>query len=69
MPAGRKAHQNRRSGGLTSQRALADFLGVSRHTLLRWRRQGITPPAIKIGNTVRFRTHDVQAWLKQRQGA
>lgn len=42
---------------------LADVLGVSTRTILRWRRDGSGPPYCRIGpRCVRYRYTDVLAW-------
>lgn len=38
-------------------------LRMSRATLLRWRRKGMGPRAVKMGNEVRYPVEDFEAWL------
>jgi excisionase family DNA binding protein len=52
--------------GLLTAREVADALGVSVETVLRWARKG-TLPAIKLpGGAVRFREDAIEAWLAER---
>ena len=48
---------------------LADFLGVQKSTINRWRRQGRGPAAIKLGDAksapIRYRLSDVNRWARQ----
>lgn len=44
---------------LTAQ-ALADALGVSRQTILRW-----DPPSVEVGGRRRYRASDIERWLEQ----
>lgn len=40
-----------------------DFFGVTRQTVYNWRRdQGL--PAYKVGNAVRFRRSELEAWFR-----
>lgn len=45
---------------------LCDLLDVSRTALYSLRNSGDGPPFIRIGNRVRFRPQDVNAWLSER---
>ncbi len=50
---------------LTMSEAAA-YLGISKSTLAHHRSAGQpTPPAIRIGGAVRYRTRDIDAWLEQ----
>jgi excisionase family DNA binding protein len=54
------------TGRLLTAREVADLLGVSTETVLRWVRQGKLP-AIKLpGGAVRFREDEVDGWLMER---
>jgi excisionase family DNA binding protein len=53
------------SGQLLTAREVADELGVSTETVLRWVRRGELP-AFRLGRAVRFREHEIQAWLEDR---
>lgn len=45
----------------------AEFLGVSRATLAKWRVYGFGPAFIKIGARVSYRMSDINAWLDERR--
>ena len=48
---------------------LARFLGVTTTAAYSLRHRGLLPPAVKWGNTIRFRREDLDAWLdEQREG-
>jgi prophage regulatory protein len=54
------------TGRLLTARELAEQLGVSAETVLRWHRRGELP-AIKLpGGAIRFREADLEAWLDER---
>ncbi|MGP5342943.1 helix-turn-helix transcriptional regulator [Corynebacterium casei] len=54
---------------MLKQREVAEMLGVTNETLLRWRNEGIAPPHIKLpSGLVRFRIEDVEKWLKKSEG-
>jgi excisionase family DNA binding protein len=61
-------------GGVTAPlltaRAVADLLGVSTETVLRWSRCGSLPSFCLPGGAIRFRQDDLDAWLegRRRQG-
>lgn len=40
-----------------------DYLGVKRHTILRWTRQR-NMPASKVGKLWRFKTSEIDEWVK-----
>jgi predicted DNA-binding transcriptional regulator AlpA len=44
---------------------LAQMLGKSTAALAQWRYLGTGPQFIKLGRNVRYRRHDVEAWLDQ----
>jgi excisionase family DNA binding protein len=46
--------------------AVADLLGVSRRTVLRWAREGRIP-SVGVGRTVLFLRSDVDAWIRSRR--
>ena len=50
---------------LLSIAELATLLGVSRTAVYSLRYEGKGPPFIRIGNRVRYRPQDVDAWLRQ----
>ena len=51
---------------LTDQQ-LANLLGVTTRTTLRWRRDGGGPPYVRVGlRYVRYRRADVDAWASTR---
>lgn len=41
----------------------AEYLGISEHTLRRWRRKGIAPPSKRLGGVVRFVPEAARAWV------
>jgi excisionase family DNA binding protein len=45
---------------------VAEHLGISVQTLYNWRAQKIGPKNIKVGNKIRYRWADVDAWLDNR---
>lgn len=48
---------------------IAEVLGVSVATIYRWRSDGTPmPPAIKIGQAIRWRPETVEAWMADREG-
>ena len=46
---------------------VADYLQLSRSTVQKWRMQGIGPPYVKLGKSVRYLPEDVESWLKTKQ--
>lgn len=50
-------------GELIDEASLASRLGVSRSTLQSWRYTGRGPRWIKLGRLIRYRLHDVDAYL------
>ena len=46
-----------------SLREVCDYLGVKRHTIMRWIEQRHMP-ASKAGKLWRFKTADVDAWVR-----
>lgn len=48
---------------LVSPTELAAFLGVPVATIYQYRYRGEGPPGFKVGGHVRYRWHDVEAWL------
>ena len=52
---------------LLTARAVADLLGVSTETVLRWSRCGSLPSLCLPGGAIRFRQDDLDAWLEQRR--
>jgi excisionase family DNA binding protein len=52
---------------LLTARAVADLLGVSTETILRWSRCGSLPSFCLPGGAIRFRQDDLDAWLEGRR--
>ena len=52
--------------GLLSAREVADMLGMSPETVLRWVRQGKLPAIRLPGGAIRFREDDLDGWLAER---
>lgn len=42
---------------------LAEYLGVKKGAIYKWRVEGKGPRAIKVGKHLRFRRSDIKAWL------
>jgi len=51
---------------LMTAREVADLLGVSPETVLRWVRQGKLPAFRLPGGAIRFRDDEIDAWLSER---
>jgi excisionase family DNA binding protein len=51
---------------LLTARALAERLGVSSETVLRWTRRGELPAIRLPSGAIRFREAEVEAWLQER---
>ena len=41
----------------------ADYLGLSKNTLNRWRHTGDGPRFVKLGRAVRYRREDLDEWV------
>jgi excisionase family DNA binding protein len=54
-----------RPSALTA-RAVADLLGVSTETVLRWTRRGEIPAFRLPGGSIRYRPEDISAWIADR---
>jgi excisionase family DNA binding protein len=54
---------------LLTAREVADHLGVSAETVLRWARRGELPAVRLPGGAIRFRTDALEAWLHEREAA
>lgn len=55
--------QERDTGDLIPEQAMADRLGVSRQTLRRWRLSGC--PHVRLGRRIFYRLADLAAWGKR----
>jgi predicted DNA-binding transcriptional regulator AlpA len=51
---------------IANTRETADYMDKPEKTLINWRSLGIGPRYLKLGNTVRYRRSDVDAWLVRR---
>ena len=49
--------------GYITRDELADQLGKSVRTMIRWEREQIGPPVTRFGNSTRYNLDDVRAWL------
>lgn len=49
---------------LLTTKELAEYLGKSERSLIRWRQRRIGPHWVKVGNEVRYRADDVNRWLE-----
>jgi len=54
------------TGPLLTAREVADVLGVSAETVLRWVRRGDLPAIRLPGGAIRFRGDDLDEWLQAR---
>jgi excisionase family DNA binding protein len=54
------------TGRLLTARELADLLGVSAETVLRWTRRGDLPAIRLPGGAIRFRADELDGWLTER---
>lgn len=54
------------STGLVGESEVAEMTGMSIGSVRRWRLRKQGPRFIKIGAAVRYRTADVERWLKSR---
>jgi excisionase family DNA binding protein len=54
------------TGRLLTARAVAELLGVSSETMLRWVRRGELPAIRLPGGAIRFREDELEAWLAER---
>ena len=52
--------------GLLTAREVADLLGVSSETVLRWTRAGTLPAFRLPGGAIRYRESELDAWLEGR---
>jgi len=55
--------------GLLTARQVADMLGVSAETVLRWTRKGELPAVRLPGGAVRYRQDVLDRWLEERATA
>jgi excisionase family DNA binding protein len=51
---------------LLTARAVAELLGVSTETVLRWTRRGQLPAIRLPGGAIRYREGDLESWLAAR---
>jgi excisionase family DNA binding protein len=51
---------------LLTAREVADLLGVSAETVLRWTRRGEVPAIRLPGGAIRYRGEDLSAWIAGR---
>jgi prophage regulatory protein len=52
--------------GLLTAREVAELLGVSPETVLRWTRRGELPAVKLPGGAVRYRESELDGWLEER---
>jgi len=50
---------------LLSPDEVAVILGIPVKTLYQWRYKGVGPRGLRIGRHVRYRSADVEAWLRE----
>jgi len=51
---------------MTPQQA-AEYIGVAKHTLARWRCEGDGPQFLKLGGPVRYDVADLDTWIDARR--
>jgi excisionase family DNA binding protein len=56
----------RAAGQLLTAREVAQVIGVSTETILRWTRRGDLPAIRLPGGAIRFREDDLEQWLSHR---
>jgi predicted DNA-binding transcriptional regulator AlpA len=44
---------------------VAAWIRKPKATLYAWRSRGLGPPAIRVGNTLRYRRSDIELWLSE----
>lgn len=52
---------------LLTLRELAAYLGVPASTVYYWRQRRTGPRGFRVGKALRYRTSDVEAWLRQQE--
>lgn len=52
---------------LGTPREVANYLQAPEKTLANWRYLGVGPRFIKVGQNVRYRWEDVEAWLQEQE--
>lgn len=50
---------------LLTTKEVAEWLRVSLTTLHKWRKEQAGPPAVQLGNRLRYRRAEVEAWLDE----
>jgi excisionase family DNA binding protein len=60
-----QATQGRDSGEIMTLAQVCDLLHVSPNTAYSWRSAGTGPPGFRVGNRVRYRRSDVDAWIAE----
>ena len=66
LPFGESSEPARGGDRLLSVKELADYLEVPVKTIYTWRHRNTGPKGFRVGKHLRFRWHDVQAWVAQR---
>jgi excisionase family DNA binding protein len=54
------------TGRLLTARTVADMLGMSAETVLRWTRRGELPAIRLPGGAIRYHEHVIDGWLAER---
>lgn len=52
---------------LLSTKELAEYLGISEWTIAHYRTYGTGPEYLKLGNYVRYKVSDIEAWLEKKK--
>ena len=51
--------------GCLSVNELIAYLGVSKSTLAKWRRESLGPPYVKVGERILYHKHAVEKFIKE----
>ncbi len=63
LPFGEQSEPLRPGERLLSVQELADYLEVPVKTIYTWRHRNTGPRGFRVGKHLRFRWHDIEAWL------
>ncbi|HZD24344.1 MAG TPA: helix-turn-helix domain-containing protein [Acidimicrobiia bacterium] len=66
LPFGESSEPTGDDQRLLSVEELADYFEVPVKTIYTWRHRNSGPKGFRVGKHLRFRWHDVQAWVAQR---
>ena len=60
-------HSPTHSAGLLNIDEVGDLLGLTREAIYARRHRADFPPAIRMGNVLRWKIEDIDAWLDERR--